>query len=49
VTVVVGKFEAAGLIAAGRRQISLANPAALLAYACSCYELIRSNERTGNA
>jgi len=41
VTVVVGGFEAAGLIDARRRLISVADREGLKQYACSCYEVIR--------
>jgi len=42
VTVVVGGFESAGLISAGRRRIGVADRARLLGYACTCYEVIRN-------
>jgi CRP-like cAMP-binding protein len=42
VTGVVGRFEAAGLIDAARRRISLADRTGLEEYACSCYEELRA-------
>jgi hypothetical protein len=39
--VVVGAFQAAGLITAERRRISIADAAVLQGYACACYQVIR--------
>lgn len=49
VTVVVSGFEAAGLISAKRRRISLADREGLVEYACSCYEVIRSTTALAEA
>ena len=49
VTVEVSGFEAAGLISAKRRLISLTNRPGLEEIACSCYEVIRQATAIGDA
>jgi CRP-like cAMP-binding protein len=47
VTVVVGSFQAAGLVRAERGRISLASRTGLLEASCSCYEVIRGAYASG--
>jgi CRP-like cAMP-binding protein len=49
VTVVVGGFEAAGLIETKRRRISVIDPDGLRELSCSCYDIIRRATTDGGS